>query len=115
MEPLAMPLNGKVLRPWCHFELGESDYLSGGRRMPNLPGPSTGAVAAGTKTVECTSLGTHVRNTKRFLVLNPTSVAYAFRWAPVPAAGTAACWHGWREGLPTGEGGVPSLEGWPAG
>ena len=42
-----------------------------------------------TKTVECTSLGTHVRSTKRFLVLNPTSVAYAFRWAPVPAAGLA--------------------------
>ena len=89
MEPLVIPLNGKVLRPWCHFELGESDYLSGGRRMPNLPGPSTGAIAAGTKTVECTSLGTHIRNTKRFLVLNPTSVAYAFRWAPVPAAGAA--------------------------
>ena len=89
MTPLVIPLDGKVLRPWCHFELGESDYLSGGRRMPNLPGPSTGAVAAGTKTVECTSLGTHVRNTKRFLVLNPTSVAYAFRWAPVPAAGIA--------------------------
>ena len=39
--------------------------------MLNLPGPSTGAIAAGTKTVECTSLGTHIRNTKRFLVLNP--------------------------------------------
>lgn len=30
----------QVLRPWCHFELPESDYLSGGRRNPEQPGPS---------------------------------------------------------------------------
>jgi hypothetical protein len=30
----------QVLRPWCHFELPESDYVAGGRRNPDLPGPS---------------------------------------------------------------------------
>lgn len=30
----------QVLRPWCHFELPDSDYLSAGRRNPELPGPS---------------------------------------------------------------------------
>lgn len=30
----------QVLRPWCHFELPESDYVTGGRRNPDLPGPS---------------------------------------------------------------------------
>jgi hydrocephalus-inducing protein len=30
----------QVLRPWCHFELHESDYISGGRRNPEQPGPS---------------------------------------------------------------------------
>jgi hypothetical protein len=30
----------QVMRPWCHFELPESDYISGGRRNPELPGPS---------------------------------------------------------------------------
>ena len=38
--PLAVPLNGKVLRPWCHFELTDSDYLSAGRRDPGLLGPA---------------------------------------------------------------------------
>ena len=28
-EPLVRQLNGKVLRPWCHFDLPESDYISG--------------------------------------------------------------------------------------
>lgn len=30
----------QVLRPWCHFELPESDYVSSGRRNPDMPGPS---------------------------------------------------------------------------
>jgi hypothetical protein len=30
----------QVLRPWCHFELPDSDYLPAGRRNPELPGPS---------------------------------------------------------------------------
>lgn len=30
----------QVLRPWCHFELPDSDYMSSGRRNPELPGPS---------------------------------------------------------------------------
>ena len=38
--PLTRPVGGKVLRPWCHFELAESDYISGGRRNPEQPGPS---------------------------------------------------------------------------
>ncbi len=38
--PLQKAVNGKVLRPWCHFELPESDYVAGGRRAPEMPGPS---------------------------------------------------------------------------
>ena len=41
--PLTRQLNGRVLRPWCHFDLPDSDYISGGRRNPEMPGPS-GAV-----------------------------------------------------------------------
>ena len=33
-------LASQVLRPWCHFELPDSDYIGGGRRNPELPGPS---------------------------------------------------------------------------
>lgn len=35
------------------------------------------------------SLGVKVRNTKRFFVLNPTSLNYEFLWAPVPKAAPA--------------------------
>lgn len=35
------------------------------------------------------SLGIKVRNSKRFFVLNPTSVAYEFLWAPVPKVAAA--------------------------
>jgi hypothetical protein len=40
MAPLERPLNGRVLRPWCHFDLPDSDYVAGGRRNPDMPGPS---------------------------------------------------------------------------
>lgn len=30
-QPLVRPLDGKVLRPWCHFDLPASDYISGAR------------------------------------------------------------------------------------
>jgi len=77
-----------VLRPWCHFELPESDYVSAGRRNPELPGPS-GALEPldpATKVLEFESLGVRVRNTKRFFVLNPTSINYEFVWALVGSA-----------------------------
>jgi len=37
--------------------------------------------------IEMVSLGTHVKNTKRFYVLNPTSEAIQFEWRHVPAKG----------------------------
>ena len=83
--PLARLLDGKVQRPWCHFELPESDYVSGGRRNPEMPGPS-GAVEpldVATRVLEIESLGVRVRNTKRFMVLNPTGIGYEFFWEPL--------------------------------
>jgi hydrocephalus-inducing protein len=125
-----------VLRPWCHFELPESDYITGGRRNPEQPGPS-GAIEpldpatkvgqvlqtqegamwlypacrlAGRglgrpsrpppllappplplpQVLEFESLGVRVRNAKRFFVLNPTSIAYEFTWAPAARTATVA-------------------------
>ncbi len=40
VPPLRVRMDGRVLRPWCHFDLVESDYLAAGRRDPGLPGPS---------------------------------------------------------------------------
>jgi hydrocephalus-inducing protein len=31
-KPLHIPLDGRVVRPWCHFELADSDYITAGRR-----------------------------------------------------------------------------------
>ena len=69
-------LRGKVSRPWCHFLLPESDYLSSGRRPTN----ASRAVDPNSKVIEFESLGSRVRNVKRFFVLNPTDVAYEFSW-----------------------------------
>lgn len=40
--------------------------------------------------VEFESLGVRVRNTKRFFILNPTSITYEFVWAPVLPPAVAA-------------------------
>jgi hydrocephalus-inducing protein len=83
-EPLTRELNGRILRPWCHFEMPDSDYLSAGRRNPDMKGPSgaLGPLDPATRVVEFESLGTKVRNVKRFFVLNPTSMNYEFFWEP---------------------------------
>jgi len=38
-EPPTLALSGRATRPFCHFELSDSDYLSSGRRSPEMPGP----------------------------------------------------------------------------
>jgi hydrocephalus-inducing protein len=72
-------LNGKALRPWCHFDLAESDYLTSGRR-PAGEGSSLPEVSSATKVVQFASLGLGARVARRFEVLNPTSEAYEFFW-----------------------------------
>jgi hydrocephalus-inducing protein len=91
-QALSRPLNGRILRPWCHFEMPESDYLSSGRRNPDMKGPEgdLGPLDPATRVVEYESLGTKVRNTKRFFVLNPTSMSYEFFWGPQKVEGGKA-------------------------
>lgn len=90
-EPLVRRLRGTVLRPWCHFELPESDYVSGGRRNPEMPDArgNLGPLDPATKVLEMESLGLRVRNTRRFYVLNPTNVTYEFSWEPVGTSASA--------------------------
>ena len=38
--------------------------------------------------IEFESLGTKVKNTKRFYVVNPTNQAYEFVWEPIEKPGT---------------------------
>jgi hypothetical protein len=69
---LKMPLSGSAVRPFCHIELPPCDYRS--RRQSNTPLDPRIHVA------ELVSLGTHVKNTKRFYVHNPTAESIDFVW-----------------------------------
>ncbi|CAD7699390.1 unnamed protein product, partial [Ostreobium quekettii] len=93
-DPVARSVNGKALRPLCHFDLPGSDYISAGRRKPDMTGPGGGLdpLDPATKIVEFTSLGTMVQNTMRFHVANPTNISYEFVWdrVEVPSSDATA-------------------------
>ncbi|KAJ3142605.1 hypothetical protein HK100_000034 [Physocladia obscura] len=82
-KALVIKLTGASLRPFCHFELDDNDYIISERRNPetsinngvplNLP--------AHTKVIEFDSCGVKVRNTKRFYIVNPTNFNYEFEWS----------------------------------
>ncbi|CAK0791292.1 unnamed protein product [Prorocentrum cordatum] len=69
---LRIPVSGSVLRPWCRVELESSDYPS--RRLADSP------LDPKCRVCEITSLGTNVKNVKRFYVSNPTSESIDFIW-----------------------------------
>merc|ERR1719197_714158 len=69
---LQISVNASAKRPWCHFELQPSDYR--GRRVSDAP------LDPKYQIIEFESLGTRVKNTKRFYVLNPTAEEYEFQW-----------------------------------
>jgi hydrocephalus-inducing protein len=71
---LRVAVNATAIRPWCHFELPPSDYRT--RRQSDSPLDPKYHI------IEFESLGTRVKNTKRFYVLNPTSESYEFSWSP---------------------------------
>eukprot|EP00698_Gefionella_okellyi_P022526 TRINITY_DN7486_c0_g1_i1.p1 TRINITY_DN7486_c0_g1~~TRINITY_DN7486_c0_g1_i1.p1 ORF type:complete len:4186 (-),score=1237.39 TRINITY_DN7486_c0_g1_i1:99-12656(-) len=77
-----LALRGSSERPWCHFELEDSDYLSGGRREADLPGPHgrSGGLDVETRVIEFESIGVRIKNTMRFFVVNPTSIQYEYNW-----------------------------------
>eukprot|EP01105_Mastigella_eilhardi_P014617 TRINITY_DN3328_c0_g1_i10.p1 TRINITY_DN3328_c0_g1~~TRINITY_DN3328_c0_g1_i10.p1 ORF type:complete len:4822 (+),score=1153.45 TRINITY_DN3328_c0_g1_i10:606-14468(+) len=89
-ERLQIMLRGTSLRPLCHFELDPSDYLSAGRRNPELRGPSgtLGPLDPETRVIEIHSIGIKVKNVKRFYVVNPTTVDYEFAWTSLVPAQT---------------------------
>jgi len=75
LEPLVIELNGKSLRPFCHFELPQSSYREK-KAKDMVPIDSSYQI------LEFQSLGTKVKNTKRFYVVNPTNQGYEFEWEP---------------------------------
>lgn len=84
-EKLIIELDGDTERPICHFELPPSKYRE---KKPDLE--------AKYNIIEFESLGTKVKNSKRFYVVNPTSMAYEYEWKKLdddkaPNAGFFRC------------------------
>jgi hydrocephalus-inducing protein len=79
-KPLSINLQGHSLRPFCHFELEETDYIRSERR--NLDASIPAILPSNTRVIEFSSCGVKVKNTKRFYITNPTNINYEFEWAP---------------------------------
>ena len=83
-EGLQISVVARSVLPQVHFELAASDYLSSGRRNPELRGPHGQPPGARldptTRVIEVEAIGLQDSVTKRFTVVNPTTEAYHFQW-----------------------------------
>ncbi|KAF1661855.1 hypothetical protein FQA23_0006661, partial [Aptenodytes patagonicus] len=73
-------VKGRSLMPNCHFELEDSDYITAKRRNPELQGPKGATLDLNTRVVEFAAIGVCGRNSRTFMVMNPTSSAYSIQW-----------------------------------
>lgn len=77
LPPLDITANGVAERPVIHFELPPSSYRD--RKEKDMT-----PVDSKFKIIEFESLGTAIKNTRRFMAVNPTGQGYEFEWAEVP-------------------------------
>ncbi|NXQ99391.1 HYDIN protein, partial [Sagittarius serpentarius] len=73
-------VKGRSLMPNCHFELEDSDYITAKRRNSELQGPKGATLDLDTRVIEFAAIGVCGRNSRTFMVMNPTSSAYSFQW-----------------------------------
>ncbi|KAM4614098.1 hydrocephalus-inducing protein homolog [Discoglossus pictus] len=82
-EPI-LPVKGHSLLPYCHFQLEDSDYISNGRRNPELSGPRGAppgtTLDPNTRVIEFSTVGVGTKRTRSFSILNPTNKSYSFLW-----------------------------------
>ena len=71
---MVIDLDGEAERPICHFELQPSKFRE---KMPDID--------QNFDIIEFESLGTKVKNVKRFYVVNPTATGYEFEWKRLEA------------------------------
>ncbi|KAM8946018.1 LOW QUALITY PROTEIN: hydrocephalus-inducing protein homolog [Pelodytes ibericus] len=78
-------VRGRSLLPYCHFQLEDSDYITSGRRNPELGGPcgapSGTTLDPNTQVIEFSSVGVSTQVSRRFGILNPTNTTYSFLWS----------------------------------
>lgn len=75
--PLEIRVQGVAERPIIHFELPPSAYRE--RKEKDMT-----PVDSKYKIIEFESLGTSIKNTRRFMAVNPTGQGYEFEWEEVP-------------------------------
>ena len=80
-DPLIIEVAGIAERPIIHFELPTTTYRE--RKEKDMC-----PIDAKYKIIEFDSLGTNIRNTKRFMAVNPTSSGYEFEWEEIVDEGT---------------------------
>lgn len=76
-DPLEIRVHGVAERPVIHFELPPSAYRE--RKEKDMT-----PVDSKYKIIEFESLGTSIKNTRRFMAVNPTGQGYEFEWEEVP-------------------------------
>jgi len=72
--PLIIECSGLVERPVIHFELPPSQYRE------RLAKDQSKQIDSKFRVIEFDSLGTNIKNTKRFMAVNPTNAGYEFEW-----------------------------------
>lgn len=75
--PLIIEVNGIAERPIIHFELPPNSYKER-KEKDMIP------IDNKYKIIEFESLGTNIKNTKRFMGVNPTNQGYEFEWEELP-------------------------------
>ena len=68
-KPLIIEIDAETERPICHFELPPNNFR---QRKPDLDQKFS--------IIEFESLGTKIKNVKKFYVVNPTNQGYEFEW-----------------------------------
>ncbi|XJO77830.1 hypothetical protein BDV3_002359 [Batrachochytrium dendrobatidis] len=83
-KPLSLTVRGTSLRPLCHFELEDSDYLTSERRNPDCDLDNTvpAILDPNIRVIEFSSCGVRGKNIRRFYIVNPTAMSYEFMWHP---------------------------------
>ncbi|XP_063716545.1 hydrocephalus-inducing protein homolog isoform X4 [Symsagittifera roscoffensis] len=80
---MEIQISGSSEMPCVHFELPESDYLSGNRRDPTRKGPGgepAGTLDPNAKVLEFSVTGVGFKTHKSFDVINPTKNTYSYSW-----------------------------------
>ncbi|XP_053973139.1 hydrocephalus-inducing protein-like [Hylaeus volcanicus] len=85
MPDLTIPVTGRSLLPYCHFDVQESDYITSGRRDPQRPGPlgrgiEDPALWQNIRVIEFKVVGVGETHVKKFHLINPTTDDYYFTW-----------------------------------